>query len=498
MDAESSAERETRAPHHNPPGHTKADQVLTHVSIAALKNADGLIEDVLEAVDINNSGRIEYDEFRKFVDQAERELWQLFQSIDRNHDGNLDKNELRAAFVRAGLAVPNSRLDSFFDDVDTDNDGVINFGEWRSPGLKAVMSYYQSAMKVTAEGDVSVSDDAIQGLGTATSFLKHSLFGAITRIASPPSPPQAPSPSRQYPEHLDTLPESNPPLPSLHSEAAVVSDHDDRSHASRALAFMSMLTDFVPDPGYFLAGGISGVASRTTTAPLDRLKVYLIAQTGATETVMPESAVKFGSYEAAKKMVARFEGHTNTRKISPVSQFIAGGVAGMVSQAVVYPLDTLKLYVVLVPMWGKNGIVSFYRGLPMGLVGMFPYAAIDLGTFEYLKRTITAYNVKKYGGHEADAAPSSFATALIGGFSGAFGASAVYPLNLLRTRLQSQGTASHPRTYTGIMDVTRQTLAGEGVRGLFKGLTPNLLKVVPAVSITYVVYENTKKALNLR
>lgn len=54
---------------------------------------------------------------------------------------------------------------------------------------------------------------------------------------------------------------------------------------------------------------------------------------------------------------------------------------------------------------------------------------------------------------------------------------------LAGTRLQSQGTAQHPRTYTGIADVTRQTLKGEGVRGLFKGLTPNLLKVVPAVSI---------------
>jgi len=40
-------------------------------------------------------------------------------------------------------------------------------------------------------------------------------------------------------------------------------------------------------------------------------------------------------------------------------------------------------------------------------------------------------------------------------------------------------------------------LKGEGVRGLFKGLTPNLLKVIPAVSITYVVYENTKRALHL-
>ncbi|KAL1303431.1 hypothetical protein AAFC00_006820 [Neodothiora populina] len=452
-----------------------------------LKNADGLIEDILDFADLNNDGRISYDEFRKFVLQTERELWSLFNSIDKDRDGHIDKSELRAAFVRAGLAVPNSRLDKFFADVDSDNDGVISFDEWRdfllflpsqSPGLKAVLSYYQSALKLTAEGDVSVSDDTIQGLG------------------------------------------------------------------------------------YFLAGGLSGVASRTTTAPLDRLKVYLIANTGksdeaisaakhgepikATEhagqgmvramkqlwaagglrslfagnginviKVMPESAVKFGSYEAAKKVVARFEGHSDTKKIAPYSQFIAGGLAGMFSQAVVYPLDTLKfrMQCETVPggmhgnqliihtakkMWSTTGIAGFYRGLPMGLIGMFPYAAIDLGTFEYLKRTLTRYYAKKYGGHEEDSAPGGFTTALIGGMSGAFGASTVYPLNLLRTRLQSQGTASHPRTYTGIVDVTRQTIKGEGVRGLFKGLTPNLLKVVPAVSITYVVYEETKKKLHLK
>lgn len=149
-------------------------------------------------------------------------------------------------------------------------------------------------------------------------------------------------------------------------------------------------------------------------------------------------------------------------------------------------------------MWQSGGVVAYYRGLPMGIVGIFPYAALDLGTFEYLKRGIARRNAKRLGCHEQDAEPGSFMTAAIGGFSGAFGASAVYPLNLLRTRLQSQGTVLHPRTYTGIMDVTRQTIAGEGVRGLFKGLTPNLLKVVPAVSITYVVYDKSKKVIGLR
>ena len=172
----------------------------------------------------------------------------------------------------------------------------------------------------------------------------------------------------------------------------------------------------------------------------------------------------------------------------------------MISQAVVYPLDTLKFRMqnetvkgglhgnklilqTAQKMWAQGGIRPFYRGLSMGLVGMFPYAAIDLGTFEYLKRSLVSQRMKKYGYSHDKAMPGNFFLALMGGFSGAFGASIVYPINLLRTRLQCQGTVSHPRTYTGIVDVARQTVQGEGMRGLFKGLTPNLLKVIPAVSI---------------
>jgi solute carrier family 25 phosphate transporter 23/24/25/41 len=134
-------------------------------------------------------------------------------------------------------------------------------------------------------------------------------------------------------------------------------------------------------------------------------------------------------------------------------------------------------------MWTTGGVRTYYRGLPMGLLGIFPYSAIDLGTFEYLKRAITSRNAKKRGCHEDDATPGSFLTAGIGAVSGTLGASIMYPLNLLRTRLQTQGTVLHPPTYTGIWDVTEKTLRREGFRGLFKGLTPSLLKVVPSVSI---------------
>ena len=187
----------------------------------------------------------------------------------------------------------------------------------------------------------------------------------------------------------------------------------------------------------------------------------------------------------------------------------------MVAQFAVYPLDTIKfrlqcetvkgglsgnalLIQTAKKMYANGGMRAAYRGVTMGLVGMFPYSAIDMGAFEFLKNTYKKQKARYYGIKEEDAAPGNFITGIIGATSGAFGATVVYPLNVLRTRLQTQGTVMHPPTYTGIWDVGQKTIRNEGFRGLYKGLTPNMLKVAPALSITWVVYENSKKVLGLQ
>ena len=55
--------------------------------------------------------------------------------------------------------------------------------------------------------------------------------------------------------------------------------------------------------GYFVAGGLAGMISRTATAPLDRLKVYLIAHIENKPAAM--DAVKQASPTQAVKHLGR-------------------------------------------------------------------------------------------------------------------------------------------------------------------------------------------------
>lgn len=67
----------------------------------------------------------------------------------------------------------------------------------------------------------------------------------------------------------------------------------------------------------------------------------------------------------------------------------------------------------------------------------------------------------------------------------------------MRTKLQAQGMPGRPVRYSGLSDALRQTIAEEGVRGLYRGIGPNFMKAVPAVAISYLVYENMRVALHM-
>ena len=92
-----------------------------------------------------------------------------------------------------------------------------------------------------------------------------------------------------------------------------------------------------------------------------------------------------------------------------------------------------------VKLYHLGGIPAFYRGLAAGLVGVFPYSAIDMSTFDGLKLFYLRYTGKED--------PGVVPLLAFGSISGSIGATSVYPLNLVRTRLQASGTPAHPVMY---------------------------------------------------
>ncbi|CAI0449774.1 unnamed protein product, partial [Linum tenue] len=281
---------------------------------------------------------------------------------------------------------------------------------------------------------------------------------------------------------------------------------------------------------YFIAGGIAGAASRTATAPLDRLKVVLQVQTtrasivpavkkiwrddgfrgffrgnGLNVTkVAPESAIKFYTYEMLKNVIRDFKGGQDV-DIGASGRLMAGGLAGAVSQTAIYPMDLVKTRLQTHPceggkapklgtltrdIWVHEGPRAFYKGLVPSLLGIVPYAGIDLAAYETLKDMSKTYLLQDSG---------IFLVVSIDHilqFSTECTRFSNQKLLALAEPMQAQ-QANDAAPYKGMSDVFLRTLQKEGYRGLYKGLFPNLLKVVPAASITYMVYEAMKKRLQL-
>ncbi|KAF7801900.1 calcium-binding mitochondrial carrier protein SCaMC-3-like [Senna tora] len=414
-------------------------------------------KDLLNACDADKDGRVNYQDFKKYMDDKELELYRIFQAIDVEHNGCILPEELWEALVKAGIQIDDEELARFVERVDKDNNGVITFEEWRD----FLLLYPHEA---TIEN----------------------IYHYLERVC----------------------------LVDIGEHTVIPAGISKHIHASR----------------YLIAGGVAGAASRTATAPLDILKVILQVQTGQARIVpavkniwsegglfgffrgnglnvikvTPESAIRFYTYEMLKTVIVNSKGQETKADIGTMGRLLAGGIAGAVAQTAIYPMDLVKTRIQTcsygggkVPslgslskdIWVHEGPRAFYRGLFPSLLGIIPYAGIDLSAYETLKDMS-----KKYILHDGE--PGPLVQLGCGTVSGALGATCVYPLQVVRTRMQAH-RANAGAGYNGMADVFRRTFEHEGWRGFYKGIFPNLLKVVPSASITYMVYEYMKKGLDL-
>lgn len=81
----------------------------------------------------------------------------------------------------------------------------------------------------------------------------------------------------------------------------------------------------------------------------------------------------------------------------------------------------------------------------------------------------------------------------LGSIAGAFGAFMVYPIDLVKTRIQNQRGQAGARLYNNSIDCFRKVLQNEGVRGLYSGVLPQLIGVAPEKAIKLTVNDLARR-----
>lgn len=222
--------------------------------------------------------------------------------------------------------------------------------------------------------------------------------------------------------------------------------------------------------------------------------------------IVPKSALQYATFGVWRPVLDSMVGNGEpdpNKSLSIPRLMAAGMLAGLTAQVATYPLDTIRARLVVDSTGRQGGILSigysiykdgggrgFYRGIGPTICGSVPYVGIEFSVYSTLKNSRI---VPRRSG------PNSEMTVVgklgCGAVAATVGQTITYPFDLVRRRMQVAAHADSMRKYAGMRNAFSSIFRHEGIRAFYRGLLPNYLKSVPAVAITWAVYEETKNYL---
>ncbi len=190
----------------------------------------------------------------------------------------------------------------------------------------------------------------------------------------------------------------------------------------------------------------------------------------------------------------------SSSRLTSGERLLAGAFAGICSVVTTYPLDIIRTRLSIkseqhinrtIISCGKDiiakegGIRALYRGLSPTVSGIAPYVALNFTVYEGLKAFMEAKQIP------LDVEKKLFC----GGVSGAIAQTFTYPFDVIRRRMQMTNSPESTFKYSGSFDAVYQIIRNEGFKALFKGMLPNYIKVIPAISISFVTFEFVRKKM---
>ncbi|KAH7051401.1 mitochondrial carrier domain-containing protein, partial [Linnemannia elongata] len=208
----------------------------------------------------------------------------------------------------------------------------------------------------------------------------------------------------------------------------------------------------------------------------------------------------------------------STGRLGPTQHMAASMIGGALTAVVTNPFWVIKTRMCttkkatpgsyqsliggLTSLFRTEGVQGLYRGIVPALFGV-SHGAIQFMAYEQLKYWRQEAKKKRMDAktfaklresrllekkHDWETlstieylcmAASSKVTATV----------ATYPYQVLRSRLQMMRNPQTGVEYTGVMDCIRKIKRAEGLLGFYKGVAPNVIRVLPGTCITFLVYE---------
>ncbi|KAK2871862.1 hypothetical protein FQN49_002750 [Arthroderma sp. PD_2] len=271
-----------------------------------------------------------------------------------------------------------------------------------------------------------------------------------------------------------------------------------------------------------LAGAFAGIAEHSVMYPVDLLKTRMQVlnpgagglYTGLTHAVStisriegwralwkgvssvivgagPAHAVYFGTYEVVKDLAGGNVGSGH----HPLAAALSGAAATITSDALMNPFDVIKqrmqvhgsthrtLVQCAKTVYRNEGLRAFYVSYPTTLCMTIPFTAAQFMAYESTSKVMNP--TKRY---------DPFTHCIAGGLAGAIAAAVTTPLDVIKTVLQTRGTAQDPeaRTAKGLFNAAKLIKNQYGWAGFLRGMRPRIIATMPSTAICWTSYEMAK------
>jgi len=174
---------------------------------------------------------------------------------------------------------------------------------------------------------------------------------------------------------------------------------------------------------------------------------------------------------------------------------LSGGIAGGMTNAILYPIDTLKTMSqsdrTIKSVWGalrklqQIGIHRAYSGIVPSVLGSIPSSTLYFGSYETAKlflQPLYATLPRQYV-HMLAAASGNFVSSFI-----------YVPKEFIKTRMQSYKTSSE--SSITFVKLIKSVFEEQGLKGFYPSYRATLAKNIPSAVIRFTVYEELKYITN--